>query len=195
MSDCVLCVLLLQMCLEIPDEEKRQPAHGLLPHWTFVFKENRPYYKGNNAHVPGLYIFPDNPSVTYRSVEAAISNVPKKLLDYNPNAVSDFYRFVGVKSVTETEGSSSQTKSKKVPSRNAAVKRKKASSAPMSLEELFENRCGECVNCNKEDCGECFSCLSCLSNTDGSQRQKVCLQKVSGVSRTFISIFSKCHSD
>jgi len=47
----------------------------------------------------------------------------------------------------------------------------------MTLEQLFQSRCGECVNCEKDDCGQCSSCLS--NRTSG--REAVCLQKVSSI--------------
>jgi hypothetical protein len=45
-------------------------------------------------------------------------------------------------------------------------------SSPMTLEELLNNKCGECVNCMKDDCGRCTACVA-NSNT------QVCIQKVS----------------
>ena len=47
----------------------------------------------------------------------------------------------------------------------------------MTLEELYEVKCGACVNCEKEDCGRC---ASCVSNGDSNRRQ-ACLQKVSNI--------------
>jgi hypothetical protein len=46
------------------------------------------------------------------------------------------------------------------------------SSAPMTLEELLQNRCGECVNCKKEDCGRCASCATNRGTNN-------CIRKVS----------------
>lgn len=46
-----------------------------------------------------------------------------------------------------------------------------AVSSSMTLEKLLENKCGECVNCTKDDCGRCASCVS-HPNT------QVCIQKM-----------------
>jgi hypothetical protein len=55
------------------------------------------------------------------------------------------------------------------------VERKPDANTPrMTLEELYEVKCGACVNCHKEDCGRCASCIS----TSTSNRRQVCLQKV-----------------
>ena len=44
----------------------------------------------------------------------------------------------------------------------------------MTLEDLYDARCGACENCCKDDCGQCSACLS----TGSSSRRQVCIQKV-----------------
>ena len=56
------------------------------------------------------------------------------------------------------------------------VAAKHSFSGPMSLEELYEKRCGECALCMRQDCEHCSSCLRNSSRTNS--RKEVCFQKV-----------------
>jgi len=166
------------MCLRIPESEKKQPAQGLPPTWTFLFKENRRYANKNKnkACTPGLYIYnPKHPKVCFRSVEAAVNQRQKEVMSFNPNAVADFSRHIGVTPQSAAIPRTSLPPAAPSSGKKRANKGGKSLVSPMTLEELFQGRCGECVNCEKDDCGQCSSCLSNYS----SRRQQVCLQKVS----------------
>ena len=156
----------LQMCINIPIPTKAQPAVGLPDGWTFVFQDEKPSSK--NAYIPGLWIFWKKRE--YRSVEAASAVVPT-ILEENPRAVRDFYKHVGI-DLTCVSGSLQSQLPSSVTNGSRTV------SSPMSPEELHENKCGECVNCRKDDCGRC---ASCMNNKQATRNRQVCLQKVRGV--------------
>jgi hypothetical protein len=168
------------MCLAFSDAEKKQPAKGLPPTWTFLFRENRPYR--GQAYVPGLHIYDSTAKLSFRSVEAAIANFPKKVLQFNKNAAQDFYRHIGIKPVSPnvpTAISAAATGPSLKAKASVKAKKKSESSlkpaaSPSSLEELLEASCGDCLNCSKEDCGKCSSCISNRT----SFPKEVCLQKV-----------------
>jgi len=166
------------MCLCIPESEKKQPAQGLPPTWTFLFKENRRYANKNKnkACTPGLYIYnPKHPKVCFRSVEAAVNQWQKEVMSFNPNAVADFNGHIGVTLQSATMASTSLPPTAPSSGKKPANIGGKSLVSAMTLEELYRSRCGECVNCKKHDCGQCSSCLSNCS----SRHQRVCLQKVS----------------
>jgi len=174
------------MCLEIPESQKKQPAKGLPPNWTFLFTRNKAYRKlGKRTYIPGLFIFHPNCQKTFRSIEAAAVYVPK-LKTYNPNVVADFNRHIGVTPMDAAAASPRRTKvpkASKLPSsvsskgKAAAGSSQDAIESPMTLEELFESACGVCFNCKKDNCGQCSSCLSNIT----FRRRQVCLQKVSPI--------------
>ena len=150
----------LQMCINIPIPTKAQPAVGLPDGWTFAFQEEKPSSK--NAYIPGLWIFWKKKQ--FRSVEAACAVVPT-ILEENPGAVNDFYTHVGI-DLTRVLGSLQSQQPSLVTNGLGAV------SSPMTLEELLKHKCGECMNCHKDDCGRCASCML-------NPRTQVCIQKVS----------------
>lgn len=51
-------------------------------------------------------------------------------------------------------------------------------SGPLSLFELYRQKCGKCSMCTKDDCGKCLCCLYNNHKTD-QEETKVCLLKVS----------------
>jgi len=59
----------------------------------------------------------------------------------------------------------------------SAINIRRISPDPMTLQELYEYRCGKCELCTRRDCEHCFSCLR---NSKGvNERKEVCLRKVS----------------
>jgi len=175
------------MCMAIPDSRKKQPAKGLPPKWTFLFTRDKRYSnKGKRSYIPGLFIYHADYPKTFRSIEAALVYVPK-LKTYNPNVIVEFNRHIGVKSpgmimaerkneIGRRDKSNGSPLSPLVTlkGKDENLSRKRSHQSPMTLEELFESRCGACVNCDKDDCRECASCLS-----NRSSYRQVCLQKVS----------------
>lgn len=184
------------MCLEIPVSQKKQPAKGLPPGWTFIFAHNTRYGHGSTRdYTPGLFIsHRDYPTQTFRSIAAASSRV-KKLKEFNPNVVEDFNAHIGIGASTSTGGNKRKTEQN---GSSVAVSRKPKPSPPstgslsylvedatgLSLgpQEMYARRCNECELCTKPDCG---SCASCRSNNRASSNgtREVCLQKVSQIVR------------
>lgn len=173
-----------QMCLHLPLSQKKQPAKGLPPGWTFIFSKNTTYKsKTGRAYVPGLFIYHPECDMTFRSVEAAVVYSPKLRIS-NPNVVAEFYTHTGV-SALSSNPSLKRKKSPRTTLPAGAPKEgstslqmnvsSKSRGSPMTLEELFNSRCGTCVNCSKVDCGQCSTCVS----TGSMPRRQVCIQKVS----------------
>ena len=113
----------------------------------------------------GLKIFPPTGSYrySYNSVETAISRNARTLKDICPRS---FYTHIGV----VAKDSSRSLISVSLVSRSDVSDEDVLS--PMTLEELLENKCGGCFNCEKEDCGRCASCVL-------NPQIQVCIQKVS----------------
>ena len=149
------------MCLCIPDKKKKQAAVGFPPGWTFMFAEEKPYKNSKRPHIAGLSIFNPRGGTVLRSAESAVTFVPK-ILDFNPHAVDDFNRHIGINDAPPGGKKESSFKAASLESRKI----------PMTLEELLQCSCGECTNCMKDDCGRCASCLS-------NPIHQVCIQKVS----------------
>lgn len=170
------------MCLEIPLSQKKQPAFGLPPNWTFAFARNTPYIsKSGQAHIPGLFIYhPEYETRTFRSIEAAIVYVPK-LKNYNQNVVTDFYNHIGIVARGKAKGGASKKKSAEPRIINSPVVPQKPKAVGvgtvLSPQDLYANRCKKCELCMKQDCGACWSCRSNQKNPSRSRRS-VCLQKV-----------------
>lgn len=164
------------MCVCIPDSKKKQTAVGLPPGWTFFFAEDTPRNYCKIPYVPGLYVYHPEGTRFFRSVESVVKFVPKSL-ELNPTAVGDFNQYIGVESVQEVGGEAlenvsarsgpSPTRRKKIP---ASILSRRS---PMSLKELLKYGCGQCINCEKDDCGRCASCVS-----NRSSYRQVCIQKV-----------------
>jgi hypothetical protein len=187
---CRLIILLhptvssFQMCLEIPIAQKKQPAMGLPPNWTFAFARNTKYYSSSShAHIPGLFIYhPEYETKTFRSIEAAVANVPR-LRTYNQNVVTDFYNHIGIIARGKTKGGARKKKRAPRPriinSPSAVSQKPKAvgTGTVLSPQDLYANRCKQCELCIKQDCGACWSCRTNRKQPKCSRRA-VCLQKV-----------------
>lgn len=167
------------MCLGIPLSQKKQPAFGLLPNWTYAFARNTPYIsKSGQAHVPGLFIYhPDYETKTFRSIEAAVVYVPK-LRTYNQNVVTDFNTHIGI----FARDRANSKKQRAEPRRTSLAVSQKPNAAGvrtsgLSPRDLYANRCKQCELCMKQDCGACWSCKSNKKNPNRSRRA-VCLKNV-----------------
>lgn len=148
------------MCVIIPETQKKQPAEGLPPNWTFVFSRDKRYgRKGQRAYVPGLFIFHPDCDVAFRSVEAAVVYVPK-LKAQNPKVVSEFNRHIGI---VKSKGDGKE----------AGIKSIMRSSRRNAEADLGQAACGECENCAKQACRKC---AACKSSTSGMSEH--CFQKV-----------------
>lgn len=160
------------MCLQISDSQKKQPAKGLPPGWTYLFSADS-FGKGKSgqSYVPGLglSLYQPESNTTFRSIEAAVVSVPE-LMTFNPNVCSDFNGHIG----TLVKGSYSKLKKSSKTAPIPPVAPMTGRTSTMTLEELLDRSCGMCVNCSKDDCGECSSCVSKAT----SPRRQVCIQKV-----------------
>lgn len=157
------------MCLEIPEEQKRQPAYGLLPGWEFIFTRDK-RYNGRRNYVPGLFIInPDKPDSYYRSIDGAV-NTAKKLLDNNANVIADFNRYAGITPshyrTAEVWQGKSASKAPIVPI---------ATPANVLKGTEGQTACGACGNCTKDACGKCARCTSSPNGVSQHCFQKVIL--------------------
>jgi hypothetical protein len=122
----------------------------------------------------GLKIFPPKGSFRYNSVETAISRNARVLKDVCPGS---FYAHIGVVAMDASRSLISVSSvSRSDVSDEDVLPRSRCGShvllTPMTLEELLQKKCGECFNCEKDDCGHCASCVL-------NPRTQVCIQKVS----------------
>jgi len=176
------------MCCRVSAERKAQPmpSSAKFPAgWKFIIDPEREGYLDHLASplegAYGLKILPPTTAREWYTVEKAVAHNRLALKDVSADA---FYEHIGVntrsqKSAKKPSRSADKTKPTSLPPKASRTSgggtRGKGPNLPMSLEELFQSRCGGCVNCEKDDCGQCSSCLS----NRGSGRQAVCLQKVS----------------
>lgn len=172
------------MCLHIPDSQKKQPAKGLPSGWTFIFsRDKHDTSKSGQAHTPGLFIHHPECDKSFRSIEAAVSYLPK-LKTFNRSVVTDFKMHIGVLGASDEKGSNK----KRAGSREITISQKSKSShssvdtpkgmtgGTLSPQEMYVQQCGNCELCVKPACGSCFSCRS--NRKAPSHIRRVCLQKV-----------------
>ena len=139
------------------------PSSGFPKGWKFIIDPEIAHYHADRAPMKcleGLKLLPPDRVTGYYSVEAAQRRMGQVLKDV---IAEKFYAHLGAIS-----------SSAKAPKRNALPDNLISRQSPMTLEELLKYGCGECVNCDKDDCGLCASCLS-----NGVSRRRVCIQKVS----------------
>lgn len=149
---------------------------GLPPGYTFIFTRDKPFHHRKKRHyVPGLFISHPSYSIkTFRSIEAAVDFIPR-LRAFNPNVIADFNRHIGVQTIGNVISSRRKRPPKASPvALSASAEGITHDQECMTLEDLYDARCGACENCCKDDCGQCSACLS----TGSSSRRQVCIQKV-----------------
>jgi len=150
-----------QLCLVAKPRVIAKPAVGFPEGYHFFFRQ------GSSDCAPRLMIL--TPGGREYSLQGALQHCR---LDNRDKISSEFCRHVGITSPGDSQwnrdhGTKQLSKEKQLP---ASLKSRES---PLTLQELLQYGCGECVNCEKDACGQCASC----STNRGSFNQ-VCIQKV-----------------
>ena len=118
-----------QMCLELPEDEKAQPAFGFPAGWRFYFSNViRPQYRG--IRPIGLALISPR-QVVFRSVASAMNRY-RKQFNCIPNLKRDFYAHIGEEYVEDGNNEQQVVEREDTPS----PKKKRARSLSTTKREL-----------------------------------------------------------
>lgn len=161
----LVCSFCKQMCCDIKESRKAQPAVGFPPGWTFAFGLSKGgLQRTGDSAISKLSLMTPKGRV-YNSVETA-----KFSLNHfaNTDAMGrEFHAHVGL-SCNHSEQTTGRVTSKNGQSETLG--------GSLSLQELYRRRCKKCGLCLKADCGKCAACTANQRHPRGERQ--VCLQKV-----------------
>ena len=153
------------MCERIDVSKKAQSCAGLPDDWRFMFTAAKVGSEDKGL----VLIAPDGDK--YDTIQSAQRAYPEEKFDETHISTS-LGLYKSIYPVTDDE-----------PDADEVV------SSALTLEELWNNRCQDCHNCNREDCGKC---AACIQNERGGSKA-CCLRRV-GDSRDIAKHLSLCLS-